>query len=400
MVLRLKGRGLSDRTARGATQSDVERVLDHLQQVNRVLGAASLINYPPGLVEFNAERLLNTQNLRPVKPIAGTGDPLKDFPWMWAFMNGLFPRPELKPLDHFLCWTRRSYDNVLNYEKYNGQAVFICGPKNNGKTLLCLKIIKPLLGNKDSNPIDYLTGDTNFNDDLFEAALLAVNDEDSPRNDASRARMLAKLKGLVVNPTHKHHAKFDKRFTIEWLGRIFVTLNDDPGAVGMLMEVSQNTRDKQMFFATQPYKGTFPPKKELEAIIAKELPYFAHWLLYVYQPPADVLSDDRMGVNSYFDPHILELANQQTFRSNLSELLQVWMRVDSYWDMPENKNVWQGTPTDLLSALQNCESTAGVARDWSQQKVAKSLTALAKQEKSGIEFTSDTGRDFKITRPE
>lgn len=394
-MLRLKGRGLSDKAPRGATQSDVERVLDHIQQVNRVQGAAPLVNYAPGIVDLNGRRILNIADLHPVQPVAGpTGTP-EDFPWLWNFLNGLFPRPELKPLDFFLGWLQRAYKAVLMHKRYMGQALFICGPKNNGKTLLCLRVVAPLLGNRIANPIDYMTGDTNFNDDLFEAFLLAVNDEDAPNTEGKRHRMLAKLKGLVVNPTHKHHAKFDKRVMIDWIGRILATLNDDPGSVGMLMEVSHNTRDKQMFFASQPYAGTFPPQDELEATVDKELPNFGHYLLNVYKTPAEIVADDRMGVKSYFDPKILELSNQQTFSSNLGELLQVWMRIDVYW---EGNKEWSGTPTDLLTCLQTCDATSGVAREWTQHKVAKSLTALAKQENSGVEFSSDTGRDFKIVK--
>lgn len=239
-----------------------------------------------------------------------------------------------------------------------------------------------------------MTGDTGFNSELFSAGLLAINDEDAPSSEAARKRMLAKLKGLVVNPSHKYHCKFEVPITIDWQGRIVITLNDDPGSVGMLMEVDQNTRDKQMYFASQPYAGTFPPQKELEAILARELPYYAHWLLHVYAPPPQVLSHDRMGVKSYFDPRVLEFSNQQTYSSNLAELICVWQRVDVFWD--EAQNEWLGTPTQLLAALQTCVDTAGIAREWTQQKIAKSLTALAKQENSGVTFRGQTSREFRI----
>jgi hypothetical protein len=206
--------------------------------------------------------------------------------------------------------------------------------------------------------------------------------------------MMAKLKGLVANPSHTYHAKFKDSVQVEWQGRILVTLNDDPGSVGMLMEVESNTRDKQMFFASQPYAGVFPPQDILEAEIAKELPYYAHYLLN-YKPPAKVLSDDRMGVKSYFDPHILELSHQQTFASNLDELLKVWQRVDAYW---ADKTEWEGSSTDLLACLQTCDLTAGIARDWSQIKIVRALTALAKQDGSGIIFMDEDGRNFKIIK--
>lgn len=404
ICLRLKGRGLSDRCAKGQTQSDVERVLDHIQQVNRVQGAAPLINYAPGLVDLQGRRILNIQDLMPTQPKEGTGNPADDFPWMWQFLNGLFPHPELKPLDHMLAWLKRSYQVVLNHKRYMGQAVFLCGPKNNGKTLLCLRIIAPLMGNRIGNPIDFMTGETSFNSELFGAALLAVNDEDSPNSENSRKRMLARLKGLVVNPSHKYHAKFEKPVTIDWTGRIFVTLNDDPGSVGMLMEVERNTADKQNFFASQAYqgeyngkKGEFPPQDELEKIIERELPLFAWWLLNIYVVPGDIIVNDRMGVKSYFDPRILQLADQQTFSSNLDELLDVWMSVDAYWQDDTNQT-WEGTPTALLTALQTNMETTGIAREWTQQKVAKSLTSLAKRENGHITFVGDAGREFSIKR--
>lgn len=395
IMLRLKGRGLSDKCPKGATQSDAERVLDHIQQVNRVQGAAPLINHPKGIVNHNGGRILNIADLTPTQPIAGpTSDPEKDFPFIWKFLNGFFPRPELLPKEHFMAWLQRAYRVVLEHKRFMGQALFVCGPKNNGKTLLCLRIVAPLLGNRVENPIDYMSGDTNFNSELFSAALLAVNDEDAPANEQARKRMLAKLKGLVVNPVHKYHAKFEKPVTIAWIGRIFVTLNDDPGSVGMLLEVEANTRDKQMYFASQPYAGTFPSQDVLEPLIDKELPYFAHWLLN-WTPPAEVLSDDRMGVKSYFDPRILELSHQQTFASNLNELLKVWIRTDAVWNDTE---IWEGSPTDLLSALQTNDLTTGIARDWTQAKVVRALTSLAKQDKSGVEFLGDDGRGFKITK--
>lgn len=133
IILRLKGRGLSDKCPKGATQSDVERVLDHLQRVNRVQGAAPLINYRAGIVDYEGRRILNIAELHPVQPIAGTGDPTKDFPWLWKFLNGFFPRPELKPLDHYHAWLQRAYRAALNYERYMGQALFICGSQEQRK---------------------------------------------------------------------------------------------------------------------------------------------------------------------------------------------------------------------------------------------------------------------------
>ena len=395
IILRLSGRGLSGVKAKGATQSDIERVLDFIQQTNRVQGCAPLINKPKGIVELDGRRILNIADLHPTQPIAGeTGKPELDFPWLWRFLNGLFTHPELFPLDHFLGWLQRAYRNVLQYHRFMGQACFLAGPKNCGKSLLCFRVIAPLLGNRLANPLDYMVGDTSFNSELFSAALLAINDDSAPGNEAARRKMLSKIKGMVVNPQHKYHPKFEKATTIDWQGRIFITLNDDVGSLGMLMEIEANTQDKAMFFASQSYDGVFPPQEELEPLIEKELPRFAHWLL-AYKPPQAVVSNDRMGIKSYFDPRILELAHSQTFSSNLEELLKVWVRSDAVW---EGKEVWEGTPTDLLTCLQGNDLTATIARDWTQPKVLKALIALAKHTGSCVSFADDSGRYFKIKK--
>lgn len=399
VILRLKGRGLSDQKAKGETQSDVERVLDYMQQTNRVEGAAPFVNYRPGLLEIDGFRFLNVANLAVTQPVKGKhGHPSRDFPFISTFIRGHFARPEHGPLDHFLAWLKYAHTAFLNYERHIGQAIFLCGPRNNGKTLLCDRIVTPLLGSRKANPMDYLTGITTFNDELYHAGILTINDEDAPRNDYERAKMLSRLKSFVVNPSHTYHPKFCGKVTIQWTGRVFVTLNDDPSSVGMLAEVNRNTEDKQMFFASQAYAGVWPKQKEVEALVNAELPYFSDWLVNVYEPPETVLSTDyRGGVKSYFDPVILELGRQQLYSYNLEELLRAWFRVAAYW-ADEGNDEWIGTPTDLLTDISSYDPLKSVAREWTQSKVAKALTALSRQKDCGVEFLTETGRDFKITK--
>jgi len=399
VVLALKNNGLSDRVPKGATVSDVDRVLRHIQGINRVDGAAPLINYPPGIVNLQGRRILNMSNLQCVQPVAGpTGVPEKDFPFINEFLEGFFARQDGKPLEHFLAWLERYYRSMLKHLRLMGQAVFICGPGNNGKTLLCMRIVAPLVGDRTANPMPFFTGQSAFNDELFGASLLAVNDEDSPSSEASRLRMLAKIKGSVVNPSQTYHAKFKSPVTIDWTGRIMMTLNDDPGSVGILPEVNSNTRDKLSFYASQAYTKTFPPENELEVTIARELPFFGHWLLNIFKPSPEVLCDTRMGVKSYFDPVILDLSNQQSYASNLAELIVEWIAIDAYWGEADKNETWQGTPTKLLTTLQSCPSLERTAGDWNAQKISKSLAALARQG-GFVEFVAGSTRDFIITSP-
>lgn len=397
-ILTLQNRGLNDKAQKGQTVSDAGRVLYFIQQENRVDGAAPLINYKPGIVEVGPRKILNVTTMQPFEPIKrDVSNEECEKLWLKQFLNGHFARPEGRPEDFFLSWLRRSYQSMYEYRRWMGQAVFLCGPADNGKTLLCLRIVAPLLGGRVANPFDYFTGDTNFNDDLFEAGLWAINDEESPRNEGVRQKFLSRVKASVVNPSHTYHPKFCSRISIDWTGRVFSTLNNDPASVGLLPEVCDNTQDKMHFFASREYSGVWDESHIIEERLEKELPLFARWLLSTYTPPRDILIPSRMGMKSYFDPVILDLSRQQVHAYNLIELLAVWVKLESYWTAEVKE--WLGTPTDLLAQFSANDILAPLLRDWNVQKIAKSLTTLAKLKDSGVEFSDSTNeRTFKLIR--
>ncbi len=402
VLLELRHNGVSGTKGKGQTVSDAERVLNYIQNQNRVAGAAPLVNYPPGIQHFDNERVLNIANCRALEPASEKHVvPEVHFPWTWNFLNGLFVRSAtgLQPLEHFLAWLARFYRSQREYKRLMGQAVFLCGPVNNGKTLLCMHIVKPLVGNKIANPYDYFTGLTNFNGDLFASPLLGVNDEESPSRDAVRQKFLQRIKAFVVNPSHTFERKFSDRFVINWTGRIFMTLNDDPNSVGILPELNDNTVDKLMFFASKRFEGRWGERDETEARIAHELPFVARWLLDDYVPPRAVLTEGRMGVVSYFDPKIRELSQQQNYAFNLLELLALWCSSGFFWsDSPERAD-WCGSPSELFKELTQGDQFSALMRDWKLRSVSTALGTLARLNDTGVDFLKpDDARSFRIRK--
>lgn len=392
-VLLLKMRGLSDKAPKGVVVSDAERVLHYIQgPAGWINGAAPFVNYKPGIVHMNGKRYLNISTFQPLQPAEKiTGDPTVDFPFFWKFLNGYFARPELRPMDHYLGWLQRFYDAVLNYKPLMGQAMFHCGPHGNGKTLLGIRVVAALCSGRFSTPMDYFYGDTNFNDEIFETPLILINDEDAPKNEGAKNRFAARLKAWTVNPNHTYHPKYCARLCVDWTGRIYITLNEDPNSVGVLPEVNSNTFDKMSFFASQAYAGEWPANTEL--LLANELPKFARWLLDCWKLPADLknTTDSRMGVKSYYDPVILDLSKQQGYAFNLVELLKIWVQISE--DI--RKEGWTGTPSELITRLSASTELAVLLKDWSVARLAKNLTTLARMEGTGV--TYDEGRrTFKI----
>jgi len=400
VILRLKNRGVSDRLPRGRTVSDVERVLNFIQVENRIEGAAPLVNYPKGIVDITGRRLLNTTKLCPVLPADKKDVTPADFPVLHETLFNMFAEYEdttVRPVHYFLAWFQRSYDSILNHKRTLGQAIFMCGPGGNGKTLLCVRVVAPLLGGKYSNPYSYYVGDTGFNDDLFWSYLWAINDEEAPKNEAARHKFIHKMKSAVVNPDHTYSPKFLSRISIPWSGRNFFTLNDDALSIGLLPELTENTMDKMMFFLTTAPKNPWPD--DIEEIIQKELPYFAKWLLEVYVPPAEVMRADRMGVKPYFDKTLLDQANHQCHAYNLIELIGVWTNHSGFFDGEDKPNMWSGTPTDLAAHFAAVDSLSPLLKDWTVPRIAKALSALARTHGSGVKYVGvGEQRTFTIHR--
>lgn len=394
VILRLKARGVSANIQKGTgeTISEAERILDHIQTVNRVAGAAPLINHPPGIATLDGRRVLNTSTVRALVPAAAPATP-DDFPWLWKFLNGLFDRPEDKSIEYFFAWLKRAYAAAYHYRIAMGQAVFMCGPQGNGKTLLCYRIIKPLLGNKMANPYDYFTGQTTFNDELFESPLLAINDEEGTTDEATRSKFLARMKAFVVNPAQAYHPKFCKKISVEWTGRIFSTLNDDPASTGLLVEINPNTVDKTMFFGSRPYTGVWDEQHIVEERIAEELPYFARWLLD-YQCPPEVLAEGRMGVKSYHDPRILRLSRQQSPAFGLLEILANWIKTDAMWDSSTTEAIVN--PSELHDKIGFMENAS--CKGWTSDKIFRALRTLSNLHGIGIKFIPNSGRNFQLNR--
>lgn len=400
-LLYLGTRGLARKAARGQMVSDAERVLNHIQEANRVEAAVPLIFQPDGLVVVaGSERVLNISTVRalPMAPKLRC-DPEEDFPFVWSFLSGFFDRPELRPLDYFLTWLRRAYVGALTLRPVSGQAVFICGPKENGKTLLAMRIVAPMLGGKSANPYDYLMKQTQFNSEIFSAGLLAINDEDAPFGEKDKEAFLQRVKAFVANTRFMLHGKFRDRVEIEWTGRLLTTLNEDAKASAMLPEVNSNTADKLHFFATQNFQGDWPERYALEALLSKELPFFCRWLADTYMPPADIVAHgSRSGMRSFHDPILLDMSQQQEAAFELRELLCTWIDTGIYWRNEDNvRAIWEGTPTALLNDL-NASELSPLMREWRVSRVARSLHALSRVDPDAVQVDAGAGRQFVLVK--
>ena len=385
--LHLQQQGYSDKTEKGATISDVGRLLLLIQSTQVVDAVVPLVNYRPGYCQIAGKAYVNSMRIRALEPSTGG-----EWPWLSRFLDGFFANPEDRPKEHFLLWLQRGYRAMREYRADPGQIIFLCGPKHNGKTLLNYRVLRPIFGGAQGDPFEYLMNGNRFNVELFHAYFWAMDDAAAPRGDYKYS-VLSKLKSFAVNPTHRVEEKNQTAASLEHIGRMSITLNDDPGSLALLPEVNSNTRDKFSFFATQPYSGVWPKNGELERTLETELPHFCAWLLD-WTGPDDLLENSRMGVASYFDSSLLDTAQKTEFAYNFLELLNVWK--DSSWTDGQTEDVV--TPTALMAAFAMHPSLAPLAREWRISTVTHCLTTLARQSGTGVSHADMHRRTFRITK--
>jgi len=397
----LRCAGASGKVPKGETSSEVDNLLTAIEKTKHVSGVGPLVTMRPGLVTYKGLPWINTADIQCVKGVRGATGTEADFPFMWLVMQGL--KTGHQSLETFLAWWKRFYCSQRDYQREMGQSLFLMGEADCGKTLIFTHGVTASVGGKHSNPYDYFTGKTTFNVELFAAPVLMVNDEESPESVRERRALHAKIKSCAVNPTQTVHPKFRTPVIVDWCGRMIWSLNDDPGDTIQIPEVVNSNRDKIMFFRMVRAAGLiWPSRATIEDAFARELPAFLWWLENVFQVPAEIVLNGRMGVKSYFDEKMIRLSLQNTDAYAILELLAEWIKQDAHFyhdnGKPTGEDVWAGTSSELLTVMHSHDSLKPLLSGVNAKNLPKSLETLSKQRGSGVSIDPDARRRFIIDR--
>ncbi len=408
VLMKLRTLGVSSKIPKGETASEADHMVMTIQQANKVSGVGPIISKPPGIVEYLGYPFLNTYDCKVVMGVPGATKTEADFPHLWQVLQGFQTTPKSLALPSFLFWHRRRYLSQRDFRGDSGQAAFIGGEPNTGKTLVAVRVVTASLGGQHSNPFRYFTGQTNFNVQLFSKAVLMVNDEESPNDTSEKRKMHARLKGIVVNPTQEIEAKFRTPTVVEWKGCCIWTMNLDAGDVYQIPEVTSGNDDKLCFWRMVDTGIKWNDNSQVtEEILRKELPHYLWWLEHVFQPPKEILATgnskfQRMGMISYFDPLMRRYSLQNTDAYSVWELLEQWIKIDDYWfdakGSPTANEFWIGTSAELLTLLHSHDQLKPLLQGVTARSLPKSLSTLSKQSFSGVMLDPDSRRHFKISR--
>ena len=400
--LHLRVSGFSSEKKKGQLVSDVDAALHYIVTTNRVDGAAPYVFRSDYIVrERDGRKIINTSRSKALEP-ADNGDP-SNWPWLNNFFSLFFDpvADELgcQPLDFWYAWLSRSYQAALQKSELSGHAVIIAGAPRRGKTLLSQFIVGNLLGGF-ADAADYLAAKTTFNKALSEVPVWTIDDSVSATSFADHRKFVEVLKKLVANPRIQVEQKYCDRVDIPWFGRAIITLNEDANSLSMIPNLESSNRDKLMAFRISDNSFTnFLPNHQQEALILRELPFFARWLLDYQTNPA-VIGPARYGVRSYFHPLVENSARDSSTRQGSTELLDIFLRY--YAEANPGISEWTGTTTDLMVAINRIDELRYLPLMKDPMRLQRDLSSAEEYSKAnpqlrGIRSTSTgSGRVWKI----
>lgn len=389
-------RGLNPRQE-GDSPSELSRAMEYVRDWQGVVGAAPFAFQEPGLITRNGERFLNTHTRRVLAPAPASNTPATwgtGFPFVAAFLQGFFDPAE--QLDYFLAWLARFYGGAYRLDLESGQNVFILGSPGVGKTFLSQGLLPMLVGGSEEAEA-YLLGQTNFNSELFEVGLWTVDDNSATVDATTHRKFTSIVKKMAANTTFQYHAKFRIPCSVDWLGRVLVTGNDDEESARIVPDLSMSNLEKLFLLraARQP-AVTFPNRRECRRILREELPHFARYLLE-YPIPEKCLGSSRYGVVAYHEKTLMVTAEQSSRSAGFLEIIEDWR--ETFFSENSSLQHWEGTSFQLLKKLNvdSISSAAGV-RNLSVDSIGRALASLRAK---GMPFEPITGgvtRRWRIYR--
>jgi hypothetical protein len=377
------------------TPSEIDEAMEYIREWQSIDGAAPCAFQNYGVYTGAGPRILNTHTRRVLTPSEDPEEwgPNGRFPWLSRYFDYLFDPIDQK--DYFLAWLRRLYKGAYELNMLRGQNVFLIGSPGTGKTLLSQNILTKLMsGSADAQA--YLLNDSNFNSQLFEVALWLVDDNSSTVSAQKHAMFSSSVKKLASNQLFEYNKKFGIPAMVEWLGRVFVTANDDEESLRIIPDLEISALEKTMLFRTTKVPYNFPPDAEVEVILRRELCHFARWLLD-WTPPEHTQGTNRYGVARYHEATLLRKAEHASRSNSFSEILDDW-KLEWFKDHP-TETVWKGTAFALLMSMNGDEKRRAVLRDLKLDQVTRQLAALKAKGGHKIEsFEENKQHIWKISK--
>jgi hypothetical protein len=360
---------------KGDSSSEVEKVTTHILVHNLVEASLPYIHKPEGPIVDNGRTFLNVSTARCMTPVDQEVTKWGDgFPWVAEFIDEFFEAPQQEQKDTFLSWLSHFYCNARLQTPRPGHAIFIVGATGIGKTLLCNRIVAPMVGGM-ADGSDLLVGNGRWTAPALSQPVMTVDDAPSIVSDSVKHyRYSAMVKKIVANRELVYEEKFQKIGRVTWLGRIVVTCNTDSNSIKLLPDMELGILDKIMLFkCNDGVDRDFPEDSVLEGIISRELPFFCRWLINYVIPPQCISPEKRYHVKPFHHPTLYSHALQSATCYSFFELIQMFLIA---WSTSTGKSFWTGNASKLLSDMCADEGLRALSVKYTANQVAGLLGQL------------------------
>lgn len=316
-----------------------------VEQFNRVDAAQPLHFLPKGVVkDMRGNRILNTSNLELMPPsqVSGGVDYGDGFPIFGAFLRELFKTPA--QLAHFIGFISYFYKACYQKEKSKGQVSFIAGPAGVGKSFLVNAILGRIFDGTTSAGAYFINGDM-YNANLYESNIWVLDDEIGSPNSQGMARYANLLKQIAANRSFIFRDMYTTGSTIEFYGRMFVTINEDFRSLEVLPDIDVNVKDKVNLYQCGATKTT--PREVLQAF-EQEGPFFCRYLLDYEIPASD--QNARFGINSYLCDTLQRYSQAGSRRISFREIMTM-LRNQLFMNRPASDKYLVLNTTEILQFM-------------------------------------------------
>lgn len=244
------------------------------------------------------------------------------------------------------------------------------------------KIITPLIGGRSAKAALFMQGGTTFNEDLFGAEHLMLEDENSVTDIASRRSLAASLKQFCVNDYLICHGKGKQIVNLSPWWRVSISLNDEPERLLVIPPLTDDFADKIILLHAARFPWPMPTNTgaqwaEMMRRLRVELPAYLAFLLKHTPPPK--LQSDRFGVIAWQHPDLAESLADTAPERQLAGMIPLWME-------GSERTRWEGTAAELRTALMEADCTKAEAKDVlkSRNQTGTYLSRLANQKHPGL----------------
>jgi hypothetical protein len=342
---RLKQAGLATKATDGKKVSEVDEYLIETQDTREVRWAGPLAGYNSGVYEIHGKRILVQDSPTLITPAAGT------FRTIEKLLGNMLPDGQRLFFDG---WLKVAIESLYSSKHRVGQALVLAGPRDSGKSLV-QGLITQALGGRAGDPYRSMTGETQFNNELFGCEHLMIEDKFSSTKIGDRLAFGAKIKEITANINQSAHPKNRQALTLTPFWRLTISLNSETENLLILPPINDHNIDKLIILKVEQHPmpmptGSLPEREVFWQTLLKELPHYLFYLINDAEIPKEFVSE-RYGITHYQHPEIVRALYELTPEHQLLKLIYA-----------AKLHNWEGSAEELQQYLTNHQGVGSAAR--------------------------------------